>query len=57
MMEQYFFQKNKNNIKNWIAATVNTGRVIIDEGATIALNKGASLLPSGITGVYGNFKR
>ena len=58
MMEQYFFQKKKikNNIKNWIAATVKpTGRVIIDEGATIALNKGASLLPSGITGVYGNF--
>lgn len=49
-------KKTKNNLKNWIAGTVKPlGRVIIDSGAIEALGKGASLLPSGILKVYGNF--
>ena len=44
--------------KHWIAFSARpTGRVILDDGAKAALKKGgASLLPSGITGVDGTFE-
>ncbi len=46
-----------NSKKCWIAFTLRSrGKLIVDEGACKALlEKGKSLLPSGITGVEGNF--
>jgi glutamate 5-kinase len=44
--------------KAWIAAALNpSGAVIVDEGAAVALKRGTSLLPAGVTGVEGVFER
>ncbi|MEQ6248092.1 glutamate 5-kinase [Sulfitobacter sp. HNIBRBA3233] len=43
--------------KSWIAAMKPIGRVMLDEGAVAALNRGKSLLPAGITMVDGAFER
>jgi glutamate 5-kinase len=44
--------------KAWIAAALNPlGAVIVDEGAAVALKRGTSLLPAGVTGVEGKFER
>ena len=44
--------------KAWIAAALNPlGTVIVDDGAAVALRRGTSLLPAGVTGVEGNFER
>ena len=44
--------------KNWIASALDVqGEVIIDEGAKVALAKGRSLLPAGITKIIGDFER
>ena len=44
--------------KKWISSQVKTlGSIIIDEGAEIALKKGASLLPAGIIKVKGIFSK
>ncbi|MGC6516862.1 MAG: glutamate 5-kinase [Candidatus Puniceispirillaceae bacterium] len=44
--------------KNWIASTLDaSGTVTIDDGAAIALSKGRSLLPAGVTDVRGHFER
>lgn len=43
--------------KNWIMASLPTGRVFIDQGALKALRSGRSLLPIGVTKVDGNFQR
>ena len=45
--------------KHWIAYTLKPkGRIIVDEGArTVLAQQGRSLLPSGITGVEGEFDR
>lgn len=43
--------------KNWIMASIPTGRVIIDDGALRALNSGRSLLPIGVTKIEGQFQR
>jgi glutamate 5-kinase len=47
------------NRKRWVlAGAVNSGRIIVDEGAAFALQyKGRSLLPAGITGIEGEFDR
>ena len=44
--------------KHWIAFTAKTrGRIVIDEGATVALEKrGGSLLPAGVLRVEGRFE-
>jgi glutamate 5-kinase len=55
-----FFHSNKlyNDKKGWLLATVKPNCAIsVDEGAYKALNKGASLLPSGIVKIEGTFKR
>lgn len=48
-----------NRRKHWIAYTLRpAGKVLVDAGAQKALvDKGTSLLPSGITGVEGRFER
>lgn len=44
--------------KRWILAEVAPGRVILDEGAARAVReRGGSLLPAGIKGVEGTFRR
>jgi glutamate 5-kinase len=44
--------------KAWIAAALNpSGAVIVDDGAAVALKRGTSLLPAGVTGVEGTFER
>lgn len=44
--------------KRWIAATIHpAGRLYIDAGAANALQHGNSLLPAGVTAVYGDFQR
>ncbi len=47
------------NRKRWVlAGAVNSGRIVVDEGAAFALqHKGRSLLPAGITGIEGAFDR
>ncbi|MFA7671064.1 MAG: PUA domain-containing protein, partial [Sphaerochaetaceae bacterium] len=40
----------------WILNTTAKGRIVIDEGAVIALKNHKSLLPSGIIGVEGAFE-
>ena len=47
------------NRKRWVlAGAVNSGRIVVDEGAAFALqNKGRSLLPAGITDIEGTFDR
>lgn len=46
------------NKKRWIAYSSSLcGKILVDEGAVLALSRqGKSLLPSGITGVEGNFE-
>ncbi len=48
-----------NRRKHWIAYTLRpSGRILVDEGAKIALlEKGKSLLPSGVVRVEGRFER
>ena len=49
-------KRDKNKLKNWIAGTVRpSGKIIIDNGASSAISKRASLLPSGVIKVIGNF--
>lgn len=43
--------------KRWISAMKPKGHVRIDAGAKLALRKGKSLLPAGITEVFGDFGR
>ncbi|PCI98408.1 MAG: glutamate 5-kinase [Alphaproteobacteria bacterium] len=52
-------QKCDNNARKiWLGAHMNPkGSVTIDDGALSALNSGKSLLPVGVKGVSGNFKR
>lgn len=48
-----------NRRKHWIAYTLRpSGRIMVDRGASMALlEKGTSLLPSGVVGVEGRFER
>ena len=51
-------KKKKKGVKNWLAGSINiSGALEIDNGAIDALNKGASLLPSGIQRVLGKFSK
>ena len=44
--------------KKWIISSLSSSaKIYIDEGASRALKSGKSLLPSGITRVYGTFKK
>ena len=44
--------------KKWLFSSINVlGKIIIDKGASIALKKGSSLLPSGVLQVKGQFIR
>lgn len=44
--------------KHWIAGSLHpVGTITIDEGAIVALQKGASLLPAGVKQVVGKFER
>lgn len=43
--------------KHWIAAMKPRGTVTLDAGAVMALGQGKSLLPAGVTGVTGSFRR
>jgi len=43
--------------KRWIAAMKPTGTVTLDSGAVAALQAGKSLLPAGVAGISGSFKR
>ena len=44
--------------ENWLGGSINiSGSVHIDDGAIKALNEGASLLPSGIKKISGNFSK
>jgi glutamate 5-kinase len=47
------------NRKRWVlAGAVNSGRIVVDEGAAYALQyRGRSLLPAGITKIEGTFDR
>lgn len=47
-----------NGFKKWLAGTINiTGGIYLDEGAVKAINKGASILPSGIQKISGKFSK
>jgi glutamate 5-kinase len=43
--------------KRWISGMKPRGRVTVDAGAVAALGRGKSLLPAGVTGVDGEFRR
>ena len=43
--------------KGWIAAMLPKGALTLDAGAVAALGRGKSLLPAGVTGVAGGFRR
>ncbi len=44
--------------KKWIASTVEpAGKIIVDDGAALALKRGKSLLPAGVKAVDGTFER
>ena len=43
--------------KRWIGAMKPKGQVVVDEGAALALGRGKSLLPAGVTAVEGVFGR
>ena len=44
--------------KTWIAGQLETaGRIVLDDGAVAALQRGKSLLPAGVTCVEGTFSR
>ena len=52
----FISNNKKKRFKNWLAGSINiSGALLIDSGAQEALNNGASLLPSGIKKVLGNF--
>ena len=49
---------NKGGFKNWFGGSINiSGSIKIDDGAIKALQNGASLLPSGIKKIAGNFSK
>ena len=49
-------QSARGAYKTWIAGSLApSGTVTVDDGAAAALNSGKSLLPSGVTGVSGDF--
>ena len=49
---------NKGGFKNWLGGSINiSGSIKIDDGAIKALQNGASLLPSGIKKISGNFSK
>ena len=51
-------KKKKGSFKNWLGGSINiSGSIKIDDGAIEALQKGASLLPSGIKKIDGNFSK
>lgn len=51
-------KKKKVSFKNWLGGSINiSGSVKIDEGAIKALKLGASLLPSGVKKISGNFAK
>jgi glutamate 5-kinase len=43
--------------KRWISGMKPRGRLTVDAGAVLALGRGKSLLPAGVTGVEGAFRR
>jgi glutamate 5-kinase len=43
--------------KHWIASMKPKGDIVVDAGAARALASGKSLLPAGVTAVYGAFER
>ncbi len=43
--------------KQWISAMKSRGTLMLDAGAVAALGRGKSLLPAGVTGIVGSFKR
>lgn len=44
--------------KKWIRGSLKSaGTLVVDDGAVRALSKGKSLLPAGVTGIDGRFKR
>ncbi len=43
--------------KQWISSMKPQGDIIVDAGAAAALKQGKSLLPAGVTAVYGQFGR
>nr|WP_265499471.1 glutamate 5-kinase [Paracoccus beibuensis] len=43
--------------KRWIAAMKTRGTLQVDDGAALALGRGKSLLPAGVTNVIGDFGR
>ncbi len=48
----------RNAYKEWIRATLGpAGSLTVDDGAVAALRRGTSLLPAGVTGVKGVFRR
>ena len=50
--------KKKKGLKNWLAGAINiSGSIFIDDGAAVALNNGASLLPSGVKKTLGKFSK
>ena len=50
--------KSKTARKKWISSQIKAkGSIIVDDGAEIALRKGASLLPAGIIEVNGIFSK
>ena len=51
-------KKRKGNFKNWLGGSINiSGSVKIDGGAIKALRNGASLLPSGVKKIAGDFSK
>ena len=49
---------NEGGFKNWLGGSINiSGSIKIDDGAIKALQNGASLLPSGIKKIAGNFSK
>tara|TARA_B100000963_G_C22589013_1_gene654563 strand:- start:642 stop:1757 length:1116 start_codon:yes stop_codon:yes gene_type:complete len=53
-----FLSNNKygTSFKKWVAGAINVmGTLILDDGATEALKRGASILPSGIENITGKF--
>lgn len=47
----------KTSRKKWIASMKPQGDIVVDAGAARALGQGKSLLPAGVTAVYGAFGR
>ncbi len=50
--------KRKTARKTWLAGRLTArGTLVVDEGAAAALTKGRSLLPAGVTGTSGEYRR